>query len=106
MGADLIEASVTDAETVNGALIAHEVTGVIHLTGQEGSGRVRRASAVVLPTDVATAIALLEAMAAAGVDRMVFSSSGLRRRTAPTSLRTRRHCPGPVRRSRSSSPSG
>jgi UDP-glucose 4-epimerase len=74
-GVPLIEASVTDAEAVRDALIANDVTGVIHLAAKKAAGESVERPLWYYRQNVDGTLALLEAMAAARVHRIVFSSS-------------------------------
>ena len=74
-GVPLVEASVTDAEPVRDALISHDVSGVIHLAAKKAAGESVERPLWYYRQNVDGTLALLEAMAAARVGRMVFSSS-------------------------------
>ncbi len=84
----LVEASVLDTAAVEAALRTHSCSGVIHLAGFKYAGE-----SVLRPThtyqqNVAGTASLLDAMAAAGTARLVFSSSAGVYGTPPTDVVT------------------
>ncbi|GIG40325.1 UDP-glucose 4-epimerase GalE [Cellulomonas phragmiteti] len=71
----LVRASVVDADAVAHALAEHAVTGVVHLAGYKYAGVSVQRPLHTYEQNVTGTARLLEAMAGAGVDRIVFSSS-------------------------------
>lgn len=71
----LVRASVVETDAVHAALVEHGVTGVVHLAGYKYAGESVRRPLHTYEQNVTGTAHLLEAMAAAGVDRIVFSSS-------------------------------
>lgn len=70
-----VEASVVDTEAVRRALVDHGVTGVVHLAGYKYAGVSVQRPLHTYEQNVTGTAHLLAAMADAGVDRIVFSSS-------------------------------
>ena len=71
----LVRASLLDAPTVARALTDHAVSGVIHLAGFKYAGVSVRRPLHTYEQNVSAMIVLLQAMEAAGADKLVFSSS-------------------------------
>ncbi|MGH9245968.1 MAG: UDP-glucose 4-epimerase GalE [Acidimicrobiales bacterium] len=71
----LVEAAVLDTEDLREALAAHRVTGVVHLAAKKAVGESVAEPLLYYRENVDGFRSLLQAMLAAGVDRMVFSSS-------------------------------
>ena len=71
----LVRASVVDTAAVRTALAEHDVTGVVHLAGFKYAGVSVQRPLHTYTQNVTGTAHLLEAMADAGVDRIVFSSS-------------------------------
>lgn len=71
----LLQASVLDSELVTDALIHHRITGVIHLAGKKSVSESIARPGFYYQQNVVGLRRLLAAMRAAGVDRLVFSSS-------------------------------
>lgn len=71
----LVRASVVDTDAVHAVLVEHGVTGVVHLAGYKYAGESVRRPLHTYEQNVTGTAHLLQAMAAAGVDRIVFSSS-------------------------------
>jgi len=71
----LVEASVLDTAAVTAGLRSHAVRGVIHLAGKKSVPESVERPLHYYEQNVCGFASLLTAMAAAGVDRMVFSSS-------------------------------
>jgi len=74
-GVPLIHASVLDTAAVAAALTAHGVTGVIHLAAKKAVGESVSLPLHYYAENVSGMIELLQAMAGAGVRRIVYSSS-------------------------------
>lgn len=74
-GVPLVHASVLDTETVERTLREHDVVGVVHLAGFKYAGVSVQRPLHTYAQNVTGTAHLLEAMAAAGVDTIVFSSS-------------------------------
>ena len=70
-----IQGSILDGELVASALREHAVTGVVHVAGFKYAGVSVERPLHTYTQNVTGTIVLLEAMAAAGVSRIVFSSS-------------------------------
>jgi len=70
-----VEASILDRAAVEGALREHAVEGVIHLAGFKYAGVSVSRPLHTYATNVTGTATLLDAMLAAGVDKLVFSSS-------------------------------
>jgi UDP-glucose 4-epimerase len=70
-----IEGSILDTDLVTGTLIEHEVVGVVHLAGYKYAGVSVERPLHTYTQNVTGTVTLLEAMAAAGVNNIVFSSS-------------------------------
>ncbi len=71
----LIEGDVRDRALLDRLFAAHDITGVVHFAGLKAVGESVREPLRYYDNNVAGAIALCEAMRAAGVHRLVFSSS-------------------------------
>jgi UDP-glucose 4-epimerase len=71
----LVEASVLDAAAVEKALREHEVTGVVHMAAKKAVGESVERPLYYYRENVDGLLSLLEAMDAAGVKKMVYSSS-------------------------------
>jgi UDP-glucose 4-epimerase len=71
----LIEGSILDTALVTEALRTHQVTGVVHLAGFKYAGVSVQRPLHTYEQNVTGTAHLLAAMADAGVDRIVFSSS-------------------------------
>ncbi|QGQ18459.1 UDP-glucose 4-epimerase GalE [Cellulomonas sp. JZ18] len=71
----LVEASVVDTAAVRDALVAHDVTGVVHLAGFKYAGVSVQRPLHTYEQNVTGTAHLLVAMADAGVGSIVFSSS-------------------------------
>lgn len=74
-GVPLVRASVVDTAAVRTALVEHGVTGVVHLAGFKYAGVSVQRPLHTYEQNVTGTAHLLAAMADAGVDRIVFSSS-------------------------------
>jgi len=70
-----VRASVVDTAAVRAALVEHAVTGVVHLAGFKYAGVSVQRPLHTYEQNVTGTAHLLEAMAEAGVDQVVFSSS-------------------------------
>ncbi|MEP9382536.1 UDP-glucose 4-epimerase GalE [Nocardioides sp. KR10-350] len=73
-GVPFVEASILDRAAVDEAL-GHDVEGVIHLAGFKYAGVSVRRPLHTYDQNVSGTVTLLDAMLAAGVDKLVFSSS-------------------------------
>ncbi|WP_062213253.1 UDP-glucose 4-epimerase GalE [Streptomyces sp. NBRC 109706] len=71
----VVRASVLDGAAVAGALAAHGVTGVVHLAARKRVPESVAEPLLYYRENVGGLVTLLEAMAVAGVRRLVFSSS-------------------------------
>lgn len=71
----IIEADIRDTETVTAALKAHPVEAVIHFAALKAVGESEADPLMYYDMNIAGTIRLLQAMQAAGVARIVFSSS-------------------------------
>ncbi len=74
-GVPLVVASVADRDAVEAALTEHRVDGVIHLAAKKAAGESVHLPLYYHRENVDGMLALLEAMQAAGVRRLVYSSS-------------------------------
>lgn len=74
-GVPLVVGSVLDAATLQDALRAHAVTGVVHLAAKKAAGESVSQPLRYYRENVEGTRVLLEQMVAAGVRRLVFSSS-------------------------------
>jgi UDP-glucose 4-epimerase len=74
-GAELVRASVLDTDAVAEALHAHRVTGVMHLAAKKSAPESVAAPLYYWHENVGGLRSLLAAMAATGVDRLVYTSS-------------------------------
>ncbi|MCW2755592.1 MAG: UDP-glucose 4-epimerase [Marmoricola sp.] len=70
-----VEGSILDTDLVTRTLREHEVTGVVHLAGYKYAGVSVERPLHTYTQNVTGTVTLLEAMAAAGVGNIVFSSS-------------------------------
>ncbi len=73
--AAFVQCDVRNARDVRAALVAHGVTGVIHAAGMKYAGLSVAEPEYAYGLNVGGTVAVLEAMAAAGVSSLVFSSS-------------------------------
>jgi UDP-glucose 4-epimerase len=71
----LVEASVRETERVTAALVDHDVAGVVHLAARKAVGESMERPVHYYRENVDGFLSLVDAMVAAGTDRMVFSSS-------------------------------
>lgn len=74
-GVPFVKASILETDRVRQALTEHGVTGVIHCAGYKYAGESVRYPIHTYRQNVEGTACLLEAMAAAGVAKLVFSSS-------------------------------
>ncbi|MFA7323145.1 MAG: UDP-glucose 4-epimerase GalE [Candidatus Nanopelagicales bacterium] len=74
-GAQFIQCSVAEREALASTMRAHRVDGVIHLAAKKAPAASIRTPLLYYRENVVGMVALLEAMADAGVDRIVHSSS-------------------------------
>jgi UDP-glucose 4-epimerase len=74
-GVPLIEASCADTDAVTAALRDHGVAGVVHLAAKKAAPESVERPLYYYRQNVDGTLGVLEAMAAAGVTRLVFSSS-------------------------------
>lgn len=74
-GVELVTANLLDLDTVTATLADHGVTGVIHVAGYKYTGESVKYPLHTYQQNVTAMATLLEAMAATGVDQIVFSSS-------------------------------
>jgi UDP-glucose 4-epimerase len=70
-----VRASILDRETILKALVDHQVEGVVHLAAFKYAGVSVERPLHTYEQNVTGTVMLLEAMAEAGVDKIVFSSS-------------------------------
>ncbi|MCU1437167.1 MAG: UDP-glucose 4-epimerase [Naasia sp.] len=84
----VVQGSILDAALVGRALTDHAVTGVVHLAGFKYAGVSVQEPLRTYAQNVTGTATLLGAMAEAGVDRMVFSSSAAVFGTPDTDLVT------------------
>lgn len=70
-----VRGSITDAELCHGLFAQHRIDGVVHLAGYKYAGESVRHPLLTYEQNVTGTAILLAAMAEAGVNRMVFSSS-------------------------------
>ena len=73
--APLIVGSILDTELVRRTIVEHGVTGVVHLAGYKYAGVSVTRPLHTYDQNVTGTVSLLNAMAAEGVDKIVFSSS-------------------------------
>lgn len=73
--APLIEGSILDTELLRRTIVEHGVTGVVHLAGYKYAGVSVTRPLHTYEQNVIGTVSLLNAMAAEGVDKIVFSSS-------------------------------
>lgn len=74
-GAPLVEGDILDTDAVTSALTAHRCVGVIHCAGYKYAGESVKYPTLTYLQNVSGTATLLEAMSAAGVRSLVFSSS-------------------------------
>ncbi|WP_103501228.1 UDP-glucose 4-epimerase GalE [Streptomyces sp. SM14] len=74
-GVPLVEASVLDRERLDAALAGHAVRGVVHIAAKKQVGESVEQPLRYYRENVTGLQTLIESMAAAGADRLVFSSS-------------------------------
>ncbi|WP_084104646.1 UDP-glucose 4-epimerase GalE [Demequina sp. NBRC 110056] len=74
-GVPFVKASILDTDTVRAAMVEHGVSGVIHCAGYKYAGESVKFPIHTYRQNVEGTACLLEAMADAGVTRLVFSSS-------------------------------
>ncbi|WP_103528255.1 UDP-glucose 4-epimerase GalE [Streptomyces sp. SM12] len=74
-GVPLVEASVLDRERLDAALAGHGVRGVVHIAAKKQVGESVEQPLRYYRENVTGLQTLIESMAAAGADRLVFSSS-------------------------------
>src|SRR5688572_906505 len=74
-GADLVDGPYTDAEAIARLLEARDIEAVLHCAARSLVGESIEDPARYFAENVAGGIGLLEAMRAAGTDRIVFSST-------------------------------
>ncbi len=84
----LIRGSILDTELVQRAIAEHGVTGVVHLAGYKYAGVSVTRPLHTYDQNVTGTVSLLTAMAAEGVDKIVFSSSAAVYGTPDTDLVT------------------
>ncbi len=70
-----VRATLLDTAAVEAALREHDVTGVIHIAGFKYAGVSVQRPLHTYTQNVTATVSLLEAMLAAGVEQIVFSSS-------------------------------
>ncbi|MFB8088261.1 UDP-glucose 4-epimerase GalE [Streptomyces sp. col6] len=74
-GVPLVTGSVLDRQALDAAIREHGVTGVVHIAGKKQVGESVERPLYYYKENVTGLEVLLESMVAAGVDRLVFSSS-------------------------------
>jgi len=74
-GVPLVKANLLDTATVGTTLAEHDVTGVIHIAGYKYAGESVKRPVHTYRENVSAMVSLLDAMAAEGVGKVVFSSS-------------------------------
>jgi UDP-glucose 4-epimerase len=72
---ELVETSILDTDLLEKAMRTHDVAGVVHLAGRKYAGVSVQQPLDFYRNNVAGTLSVLEAMSAAGVNRLVFSSS-------------------------------
>jgi UDP-glucose 4-epimerase len=82
----VVQASVLDRAAVEQALVEHAVDGVIHLAARKSVGESVERPAFYYRENVDGTLAVVEAMAAVGVRRIVYSSSAAVYGTPPTEV--------------------
>jgi UDP-glucose 4-epimerase len=87
-GVPLVRGSILDTDLVRRVLTEHEVTGVVHLAGFKYAGVSVQRPLHTYEQNVTGTAHLLQAMADAGVDAVVFSSSAATYGTPHTDLVT------------------
>jgi len=87
-GVPFVRASILDRDAVAGALEQHGVTGVVHVAGYKYAGVSVQRPLHTYEQNVTGTQVLLGAMADAGVDAVVFSSSAAVYGTPPTDVVT------------------
>jgi UDP-glucose 4-epimerase len=83
-----VRASLLDREAVRRTLADHDVEGVVHIAGYKYAGESVKRPLHTWEQNLNTMVVLLQEMEAAGVDRMVFSSSAATFGTPDTELVT------------------
>ncbi len=74
-GVPFVEGTILDADLVRGTIAEHDVTGVVHLAGYKYAGASVTRPLHTYEQNVTGTARLLAAMAAEGVEQLVFSSS-------------------------------
>jgi UDP-glucose 4-epimerase len=87
-GVPFVRASILDRDAVASAIAQHGVTGVVHVAGYKYAGVSVQRPLHTYEQNVTGTQVLLGAMADAGVDRVVFSSSAAVYGTPPTDVVT------------------
>lgn len=82
----VVRASVLDGAAVERALVEHAVDGVVHLAARKSVGESVERPAFYYRENVDGTLAVVEAMTAAGVRRIVYSSSAAVYGTPPTDV--------------------
>lgn len=85
-GVPLVEANLLDADAVRAALDTYRVSGVIHIAGYKYAGESVRRPVHTYRQNVSAMVTLLDAMADAGVGKIVFSSSAATYGTPDTAI--------------------
>jgi len=74
-GTPFIDCSILDTQLVAKAMVEHEVEGIVHLAGFKYAGVSVSRPLHTYEQNVQGTVSLLQAMEAAGIDKIVFSSS-------------------------------
>src|ERR1700682_1304618 len=74
-GAEFIEAEILDSQALEAALTKHKIDAVIHMAASALVGESCENPAKYYSNNLITSLALLESMRAAGVSRLVLSST-------------------------------
>ncbi|HOW96012.1 MAG TPA: NAD-dependent epimerase/dehydratase family protein, partial [Mycolicibacterium fallax] len=82
----LVRANLLDGDAVRATLAEHDVVGVIHIAGYKYAGESVTRPLHTYTQNVSAMVTLLAAMADAGVDKCVFSSSAATYGTPDTEL--------------------
>ncbi len=90
-----VRADLLDGDAVGAALREHGVTGVVHLAGFKYAGVSVQRPLHTYTQNVTATVTLLREMEAAGVERLVFSSSAAVYGTPPTDVVTEQTPTGP-----------
>lgn len=90
-----VRADLLDGDAVGAALREHGVTGVVHLAGFKYAGVSVQRPLHTYTQNVTATVTLLREMEAAGVERLVFSSSAAVYGTPPTDVVTEETPTGP-----------